>query len=134
MMLSKILAPSSWVDRFLSRPSLPEQVCTSCGFAGVPVRKKKGHDELEVLLWILFTGSAVLYAVSLFAHHASHYHFPGLIVRFFSLFAKLFLTFSVIYTIWQLSSESPVCPKCQRESMIPPDSPKAQEIKRKHQE
>ena len=93
------------------------------------MRKKKGHDELEVLLWVLFAGFAVLYAASLFAHHASHYHFPGLIVRFFSLFAKLFLAFSVIYTIWQLSTEAPVCPKCNRDSMIPPDSPRARDFK-----
>ncbi len=111
-MLSKILAPSSWLDRFISRPKPPEQICTSCGFGGVPVRRKSGKDEIEILLWILFAGFAILSAGSLVAHHATHYHFPGFFVRLFSLFAKLFLAGSVIYTIWQLSTEHEACPKC----------------------
>ena len=79
------------------------------------------------MLWGLFVGFAVLYAGSLVAHHASHYHFPGLLVRLFSFFAKLFLACSVLYTIWQISTEHEACPKCGRDSMIPPDSPKARQ-------
>jgi hypothetical protein len=93
------------------------------------VRRKKGNDEIEILLWILFAGFAMLYAGSLVAHHATHYHFPGFFVRLFSLFAKRFLTCGVIYTIWQLSTEHKACPKCGRDSMIPPGSPKAQETR-----
>ena len=37
----------------------------------------------------------------------------------------------VIYTTWQLSTESPVCPKCNRETLIPSDSPKAAEFRRR---
>lgn len=128
--LSKLLAPSTWIDQFLSRPELPSQLCTSCGFEGVPVRRKKGHDQVELLLWALFAACALLYVITLSAHHASHFRFPGLIVRMFSLLTKLFLASGVIYTTWQLSTESPVCSKCSRETLIPSDSPKAGEFRR----
>lgn len=86
---------------------------------------KKGHDKVEILLWILFFVCGVMYVVTFKIHHLSHYQFPGLIVRMFSLFTKLFLAFGIVYTIWQTSTEFEACPKCQHPGMIPPNSPRA---------
>lgn len=117
-------SPSNWIARLLSRPVLTEQICTMCGYTGAPIRKKKGHDEIEMLLWIAFIACAILYVVSYAAHHLSHYHFPGVFARTFKFFAQLFLTFGIVYTIWQISTEFEACPKCQHPGMIPPDSPR----------
>lgn len=45
----------------------------------------------------------------------------------------LWLTFIVpglIYSIWRLGNQVHECPKCKSQSMIPVDSPKAQEMLR----
>lgn len=53
----------------------------------------------------------------------------------FWLEVLLWLTFifpGIIYSIWRLTNRAYECPKCKSQSMIPADSPKAQEIEGKN--
>lgn len=126
--LKKKRAPSDWLIGLLPAMLLAENICTNCAHVGVPERRKMGKDLVEVMLWVVFLIFAGLYAVTLGLHHVTHYHFPGMIVRLCSLFAKLFLAFSVVYTLWQASTEYKACPKCGNASMIPLDSPRGQNL------
>jgi hypothetical protein len=117
----------------LPAPALVENICTDCAHVGVPVRRKKGKDLVEVMLWVVFVVFAGLYVVTRGTQHVLHEHFPGEIVRLCSLFAKLFLAFSVVYTLWQASTEYNACPKCGNASMIPMDSPRGQRLLQEQQ-
>ena len=131
--LKRKRAPSDWVVSLLPATALTENICTACAHVGIPERRKKGKDLVEVILWIVFVVFAGLYVVTLGLHHITHYLFPGVIVRLCSLFAKLFLAFSVVYTLWQASTEYDACPKCGNPSMIPLDSPRGQRLLQEQQ-
>lgn len=131
--LKKRRAPSDFVISLLPATPLAEHICTDCSYVGVPERRKKGKDLVEVMLWVVFAICAALYVVTRGLHVITHYHFPGEIVRLCSLFAKLFLAFSVVYTLWQSSTEYKACPKCGNTAVIPLDSPRGQKLLKEQQ-
>ena len=104
-------------------------ICGECGFLGLAERRKHGRDDLELVLWGLLVVSTAGYVGGYVIAHFVHL-FPGLVVRGCGLLGKAFLVISVLYTIWRLSTEGEVCPKCGHEPLIPPDSPRGEKIRR----
>jgi hypothetical protein len=133
-LLWKLKSPSTLINLLVPRAApAAGQICTECGQQGAPVRQRRGREDVEVLLWIAFAVCAVLYVGSFGVHVLSHYRFPGLFVRGFSLGTKVFLVVGVLYTVWRLSSEFEACPKCGRASMIPLDTPKGRKVQQSFQ-
>ena len=43
-----------------------------------------------------------------------------------------FLIFGFLYSLWRLSTQQEVCPKCQQPGMVPADSPVGRELAEKY--
>lgn len=76
-----------------------QQICTCCGYTGNDVSRKKGSGWIEFILWI----------GTLFTSGA-------------------LVVFALPYSVWRMISRSKVCPKCQKDTMIPVNSPMGQEL------
>ena len=85
---------------------LSGSVCTHCGSAGSPERRRRGSLALEIGLWVL-----ALITLPLFALGAP----------------ILFLLVAVFYTLWRFSMRE-VCPRCGAQAMIPADTPRGREV------
>ena len=122
-----------------SKPVLTEKICTDCGQVAIPLNQQRGSDEIEINLWLVMVGSAVLAVITWSLHmlivHALHYyHLPtGAIARLFHRLTEIFFVAGLIYTVWRLSTAHQVCPTCQHENVIPLDSPRGRKVQAEHQ-
>ncbi|MCG3148394.1 MAG: hypothetical protein PCFJNLEI_01837 [Verrucomicrobiae bacterium] len=130
---SKLIAPSRWLDRFIPKPPLPEKICTECGHTGVPERRRRGEDVIEVGLWCLLVIFGAAYVITYGINSWSWKIMPGLVVRTFSLLTKVCLLLGPVCTLWRISTEYQACPKCQHPTMIPLDSPRGRQVREQHQ-
>jgi hypothetical protein len=123
----------------MTKPVLTEKICTDCGQIAMPVSQKRGNDEIEINLWLLMAGAAVLYVFTgtlhTFVGWLLHFYYfpPGTIVRLLRRLAEIFFVLGLVYTIWRLSTTYQACSKCQHETVIPLDSPKGQKVQAEHQ-
>ena len=127
--LQNIKAPSEYLTGyFFGKEALAERVCTTCTHVGRPTRQLAGRAAIERSLWATIVVLAVIYFGNLLILRFTQF-FPFLwIHKLSSLSGKLFVVISLAYTIIRLSIHSNVCPKCGSSTVIPLDTPKAQEI------
>lgn len=86
-----------------------QNLCFTCGAIAFSKNKHKGTIGIEAGLFLI---SVMTAALNLF------------------LGGLVFITF-VIYCIWRLSSKHKVCPNCENTTVIPVNSPVAQNFLRR---
>lgn len=93
-----------------------KSLCTNCHYIGEPAGKESDLKLAEIVFWIV----AIL----------------GVIIGFFNLvvmiLALFWLGFAVFYSIFSRNAKRKKCPRCDNNSLIPLDTPKAQELIKTH--
>jgi len=93
-----------------------KKLCTQCFYIGEEASNSTGNFKTESTLW----GLAFFFA--LLGAFYTELWFPATIIFFIALF----------YTITRFKIKSCVCPKCESNSMIPLNSPKAAQLIGEH--
>src|SRR5256885_238250 len=102
----RVPAPSELVRRWFPTGSPnAEKLCTSCNHVGVPVEEMKGRRDIELTLWAIFAGLAVLYAVNLGILELWNVRFTRATFKLCSIAGKLFLLFSAGYTLFRVGAQ-----------------------------
>lgn len=93
-----------------------QSLCTKCHYIGRPSEEESDIKLAEIVFWTV----AIL----------------GIIIGFFNLIvmilALFWLGFAVFYSIIRRKFKSKKCPKCDNNSFIPLDTPRAQELIKTH--
>jgi hypothetical protein len=98
----------------------PELYCPHCRTVGLPRLARKGSAAMQFALLVVFG----LVAIVAFA-------FVPLL--FFFLIPVLLVAFaapSILYLVWRQTGRNEICPSCGQPGMIPPDSPRAIELRK----
>ena len=94
-----------------------QNLCKECYFIGKGLLNRSDHSLLEISLWVVFLLIVI------------YFLFTSLIL--FVLSVPL-LGIPAFYSVFYRGKKHSFCPKCKKESMIPIDTPKAQELIKTH--